>query len=66
MDVTLQVLVTFSDFETMEKVCNVLLEKLDRSVCVGTPQYYHSTECLRDVRYLCVFNIYIYLSIDIY
>lgn len=49
----LQVLVTFSDFETMEKVCSVLLEKLDRSVCVGMPQYYHSAECLSEVRYVC-------------
>lgn len=51
MVVIVQVSMTFSEFETMEKVCCVLLEKLDKSVSVGMPQYYHSAECLRDVRY---------------
>lgn len=46
-----QVVVTFSDFEKMERVCSVLLEKLDKSVCVGTPQFYHSAECLSQMRY---------------
>lgn len=35
----------------MEQVCRVLLEKLDKSVCVGTPQFYHSAECLSRLRY---------------
>lgn len=47
-----QISVTFSDFEEMERVCCVLLEKLDKSVCVGMPQFYHSPECLSEVRYL--------------
>ncbi len=47
-----QVIVTFSDFEQMEQVCSVLLEKLDKSVSVGTPHYYHSDECLSQLRYL--------------
>lgn len=42
---------TFSDFENMERVCRVLLEKLDKSVCVGTPHFYHSAECLSQMRY---------------
>ena len=46
-----QVIVTFSDFETMERVCSVLLEKLDKSVCVGTPRFYHSAESLGHMRY---------------
>ncbi|TKS75894.1 Interleukin-1 receptor-associated kinase 1-binding protein 1 -like protein [Collichthys lucidus] len=45
------VVVTFSDFENMERVCRVLLEKLDKSVCVGTPRFYHSAECLSQMRY---------------
>ncbi|XP_008277849.1 interleukin-1 receptor-associated kinase 1-binding protein 1 homolog [Stegastes partitus] len=45
-----EVTVTFSDFEKMERVCSILLEKLDRSVCVGTPQFYHSAECLSRMR----------------
>lgn len=45
-----QVLVNFSDFEIMERVSSLLLEKLDRSVCVGTPEFYHSTECLGQMR----------------
>ncbi|KAI3364516.1 hypothetical protein L3Q82_011305, partial [Scortum barcoo] len=45
-----QVVVTFSDFEKMEQVCSVLLEKLDKSVCVGTPQFYHSADCLSQLR----------------
>lgn len=45
-----QVLVVFSDFEIMERVCALLLEKLDRSVGVGTPYFYHSPECLTQMR----------------
>lgn len=53
-----QVSVTFSDFEKMERVCSVLLEKLDKSVCVGMPQFYHSAECLSQVRYKKHCNIW--------
>ncbi|XP_069014704.1 interleukin-1 receptor-associated kinase 1-binding protein 1 homolog [Embiotoca jacksoni] len=45
-----EVMVTFSDFEKMERVGSILLEKLDRSVCVGTPHFYHSAECLSQMR----------------
>ncbi|XP_035534022.1 interleukin-1 receptor-associated kinase 1-binding protein 1 homolog [Morone saxatilis] len=45
-----EVVVTFSDFEKMERVCSILLEKLDKSVCVGAPQFYHSDECLSQMR----------------
>ncbi|CAB1434858.1 unnamed protein product [Pleuronectes platessa] len=45
-----EVVVTFSDFEKMEQFCSVLLEKLDKSVCVGTPKFYHSAECLGQLR----------------
>lgn len=42
---------TFSDFEKMERICSILLEKLDKSVFVGTPEFYHSAECLSQMRY---------------
>ncbi|XP_059212633.1 interleukin-1 receptor-associated kinase 1-binding protein 1 homolog [Centropristis striata] len=45
-----EVVVTFSDFDKMEQVRSVLLEKLDKSVCVGTPQFYHSAESLSLMR----------------
>ncbi|XP_070705457.1 interleukin-1 receptor-associated kinase 1-binding protein 1 homolog [Pempheris klunzingeri] len=45
-----EVVVTFSDFEKMEQACSVLLEKLDRSVCLGTPQFSHSAESLSQMR----------------
>ncbi|XP_031143864.1 interleukin-1 receptor-associated kinase 1-binding protein 1 homolog [Sander lucioperca] len=45
-----EVVVTFSDFDKMERVRSVLLEKLDQSVCVGTPEFYHSAESLSLMR----------------
>ncbi|XP_066529092.1 interleukin-1 receptor-associated kinase 1-binding protein 1 homolog [Hoplias malabaricus] len=40
----------FSDFKTMECVRSVLIEKLDKSVCVGEPHFSHSDECLSLLR----------------
>ncbi|XP_068609866.1 interleukin-1 receptor-associated kinase 1-binding protein 1 homolog [Brachionichthys hirsutus] len=45
-----EAVVTFSDFERMERACGVLLEKLDQRVCVGTPRFYHSDSGLSRVR----------------
>ncbi|KAM9783139.1 interleukin-1 receptor-associated kinase 1-binding protein 1 homolog [Neosynchiropus ocellatus] len=45
-----EVTVTFSDFEKMERINSVLLEKLDRSVTVGVPQFFHSAERLSQLR----------------
>ncbi|XP_054616978.1 interleukin-1 receptor-associated kinase 1-binding protein 1 homolog [Dunckerocampus dactyliophorus] len=45
-----EVTVTFSDFEKMEQVCIILLEKLDKSVSVGMPRFFHSAECLNRIR----------------
>ncbi|KAK0132733.1 Interleukin-1 receptor-associated kinase 1-binding protein 1 [Merluccius polli] len=42
--------VNFSDFEMMDRVCCVLLEKLDKSVSMGTPRFYHSPESLSKLR----------------
>ncbi|XP_076128745.1 interleukin-1 receptor-associated kinase 1-binding protein 1 homolog [Alosa pseudoharengus] len=45
-----EVLVVFLDFDKMQKVRCVLLEKLDKSVCVGLPHFTHSPECLSALR----------------
>ncbi|KAF6732240.1 Interleukin-1 receptor-associated kinase 1-binding-like protein 1 [Oryzias melastigma] len=45
-----EILATFSDFEKMEQIRSILLEKLDRSVFVGTPQFFHSPESLSGTR----------------
>nr|XP_057921318.1 interleukin-1 receptor-associated kinase 1-binding protein 1 homolog isoform X2 [Doryrhamphus excisus] len=47
---TSEVTVTFSDFDEMEQVCIILLEKLDKTVSVGTPRFFHSAECLNRIR----------------
>lgn len=46
-----EVVVKFSDFVKMETVCGVLLQKLDKSVCVGMPQFHHSGDCLNQQRF---------------
>uniref|UniRef100_A0A8C6SI90 Interleukin-1 receptor-associated kinase 1 binding protein 1 n=1 Tax=Neogobius melanostomus TaxID=47308 RepID=A0A8C6SI90_9GOBI len=45
-----EVNVTFSDSTKMVQACSVLLEKLDKSVVIGSPRYYHSPECLSQLR----------------
>ncbi|KAM4712594.1 interleukin-1 receptor-associated kinase 1-binding protein 1 homolog [Anableps anableps] len=45
-----EILVTFSDFEKMQQTCSVLLEKLDKSVHVGAPLFFHSAACLSQLR----------------
>ncbi|XP_027896143.1 interleukin-1 receptor-associated kinase 1-binding protein 1 homolog isoform X2 [Xiphophorus couchianus] len=47
-----EILVTFSEFKKMEQTCCVLLEKLDKSVQVGTPRFFHSAACLSELRCL--------------
>lgn len=47
---SLEVLVVFSDFEKMQSARSVLIEKLDKSVCVGDPYYSHSAESLNLLR----------------
>ncbi|XP_056436588.1 interleukin-1 receptor-associated kinase 1-binding protein 1 homolog [Gadus chalcogrammus] len=42
--------VDFSDFHTMDRVCCVLLEKLDKSVSIGSPRFHHSKESLSNLR----------------
>ncbi|XP_077567224.1 interleukin-1 receptor-associated kinase 1-binding protein 1 homolog [Stigmatopora nigra] len=45
-----EVTVTFSDFDKMEQATSLLLEKLDTSVLVGQPKFFHSAECLNNLR----------------
>ncbi|XP_051518914.1 interleukin-1 receptor-associated kinase 1-binding protein 1 homolog [Myxocyprinus asiaticus] len=45
-----EVQVVFLDFEKMQHVRSVLIEKLDKSVCVGDPHYTHSAESLNLLR----------------
>ncbi|XP_056305470.1 interleukin-1 receptor-associated kinase 1-binding protein 1 homolog [Danio aesculapii] len=45
-----EVLVVFLDFEKMQQARTVLIEKLDKSVCVGDPYYSHSAESLSLLR----------------
>ncbi|KAM6166007.1 interleukin-1 receptor-associated kinase 1-binding protein 1 isoform 2-T2 [Erethizon dorsatum] len=45
-----QVCITFTEFGKMQNICNFLVEKLDSSVVISPPQFYHtpgSTENLR-------------------
>ncbi|XP_034017960.1 interleukin-1 receptor-associated kinase 1-binding protein 1 homolog [Thalassophryne amazonica] len=53
-----EVTVMFTNFEKMEEVCCVLLDKLDKSVCMGKPQFFHSAECLNRMRWrACVLAV---------
>ncbi|XP_048453206.1 interleukin-1 receptor-associated kinase 1-binding protein 1 homolog isoform X2 [Rhincodon typus] len=45
-----RVSVIFNDFSKMENCCNLLVEKLDSSVVVGSPQFYHTTEAVESIR----------------
>ncbi|MEQ2291295.1 hypothetical protein AMECASPLE_012029 [Ameca splendens] len=45
-----EIVVTFSEFQKMEQMCRILLEKLDRSVHVGAPQFFHSAASLSQLR----------------
>ncbi|RXM34060.1 Interleukin-1 receptor-associated kinase 1-binding protein 1 [Acipenser ruthenus] len=45
-----EVCVTFSDFVKMQNISNFLVEKLDSSVTVSAPQFYHTTENLESIR----------------
>ncbi|XP_067558835.1 interleukin-1 receptor-associated kinase 1-binding protein 1 [Pseudorca crassidens] len=50
-----EVCITFTEFGKMQNICNFLVEKLDSSVVISQPQFYHtpgSTENLR--RQACV------------
>lgn len=45
-----EVCVVFEDFEKLQNICNMLVEKLDSSVCISSPQFYHSPENMEKLR----------------
>ncbi|XP_077162382.1 interleukin-1 receptor-associated kinase 1-binding protein 1 [Paroedura picta] len=45
-----EVCITFSDFEKMQDVCNFLVEKLDSSVIISPPHFYHTVETIDNLR----------------
>ncbi|XP_038141942.1 interleukin-1 receptor-associated kinase 1-binding protein 1 homolog [Cyprinodon tularosa] len=45
-----EIIVTFSEFEKMEQMCSILLDKLGKSVHVGAPHFFHSAACLSQLR----------------
>ncbi|XP_015274395.1 PREDICTED: interleukin-1 receptor-associated kinase 1-binding protein 1 [Gekko japonicus] len=45
-----EVCITFSDFEKMQDVCNFLVEKLDSSVIISPPHFYHTVETMDNLR----------------
>ncbi|XP_056421898.1 interleukin-1 receptor-associated kinase 1-binding protein 1 isoform X1 [Hyla sarda] len=45
-----EVCVVFEDFEKLQNICNMLVEKLDSSVCISSPHFYHSPENMEKLR----------------
>ncbi|KAM8952613.1 interleukin-1 receptor-associated kinase 1-binding protein 1 [Pelodytes ibericus] len=45
-----EVCVVFSDFGKLQNICNLLVEKLESSVTICPPQFYHSQQCLEKLR----------------
>ncbi|XP_068137623.1 interleukin-1 receptor-associated kinase 1-binding protein 1 [Hyperolius riggenbachi] len=45
-----EVCVVFKDFEKLQNLCNVLVEKLDNSVTISSPHFYHSPENMEKLR----------------
>ncbi|KAJ6665846.1 hypothetical protein lerEdw1_001318 [Lerista edwardsae] len=45
-----EVSITFSDFGKMQDVCNLLVEKLDSSVIISAPDFYHTSEAIDVLR----------------
>ncbi|XP_048209612.1 interleukin-1 receptor-associated kinase 1-binding protein 1 isoform X2 [Perognathus longimembris pacificus] len=46
----IQVCITFAEFEKMQTICNLLVEKLDSSVVIGPPQFYHAPGAAENLR----------------
>ncbi|KAL4233307.1 hypothetical protein ACF0H5_007990 [Mactra antiquata] len=47
---TTEVIVVFLDFNKCQMACNLLVEKLDESVSVGMPEFYHAGTTLETLR----------------
>ncbi|KAM4043241.1 interleukin-1 receptor-associated kinase 1-binding protein 1 [Anomaloglossus baeobatrachus] len=45
-----EVCVEFQDFEKLQNICNLLIEKLSSSVCISPPHFYHSPENMEILR----------------
>uniref|UniRef100_A0A7N4Q135 Interleukin 1 receptor associated kinase 1 binding protein 1 n=1 Tax=Sarcophilus harrisii TaxID=9305 RepID=A0A7N4Q135_SARHA len=45
-----QVCITFTEFGKMQDVCNLLVEKLDNSVIISPPQFYHTSGAIENLR----------------
>lgn len=49
-DLTTEVIVVFLDFHKCQTACNLLVEKLDETVSVGMPEFYHAGTTLETLR----------------
>ncbi|KAM6185162.1 interleukin-1 receptor-associated kinase 1-binding protein 1 [Rhynchocyon petersi] len=45
-----EVRITFTEFGKMQNICNFLVEKLDSSVVISPPQFYHTPGCVEYLR----------------
>ncbi|XP_037375886.1 interleukin-1 receptor-associated kinase 1-binding protein 1 [Talpa occidentalis] len=45
-----EVSITFTEFGKMQNICNFLVEKLDSSVVISQPQFYHTTGAIENLR----------------
>ncbi|XP_004634425.1 interleukin-1 receptor-associated kinase 1-binding protein 1 isoform X2 [Octodon degus] len=45
-----EVCITFTEFGKMQNICNFLVEKLDSSVVVSPPQFYHAAGAVENLR----------------
>ncbi|XP_032729089.1 interleukin-1 receptor-associated kinase 1-binding protein 1 isoform X3 [Lontra canadensis] len=45
-----QVCITFTEFGKMQNICNFLIEKLDSSVVISQPQFYHTPSSVENLR----------------
>ncbi|KAG9493721.1 hypothetical protein GDO78_001542 [Eleutherodactylus coqui] len=45
-----EVCVVFEQFEKLQDICNMIVEKLDSSVCISSPHFYHTSENMEKLR----------------
>ncbi|XP_032195109.1 interleukin-1 receptor-associated kinase 1-binding protein 1 isoform X1 [Mustela erminea] len=45
-----RVCITFTEFGKMQNICNFLIEKLDSSVVISQPQFYHTPSSVENLR----------------
>ncbi|XP_069743533.1 interleukin-1 receptor-associated kinase 1-binding protein 1 homolog isoform X3 [Narcine bancroftii] len=56
-----EICVIFSDFGKMEDFCNLLVEKLDSTVVVGSPQFFHTNKTMENIRLLSLYYLEVHL-----